>query len=91
MYYVVIGGSSALVFERERVAGVGGGGGSTFLLSYLSVSAHYTDADIDMCQMDGLVKNDPLCIAQVGEFMTSFRLLSSVNIPTLSSFLPPWT
>ena len=90
MYYVVIGGSSALVFERECVVGAGGVGG-TFLLSYLSVSAHYTDADIDMCQMDGLVKNDPLCIAQVGEFMTSFRLLSSVNIPTLSSFLPPWT
>ena len=90
MYYVVIGGSSALVFERECVAGAVGVGG-TFLLSYLSVSAHYTDADIDMCQMDGLVKNDPLCIAQVGEFMTSFRLLSSVNIPTLSSFLPPWT
>ena len=88
MYYVVIGGSSALVFERECVAGAVGVGG-TFLLSYLSVSAHYTDADIDMCQMDGLVKNDPLCIAQVGEFMTSFRLLSSVNIPTLSSFLPP--
>ena len=54
MYYVVIGGSSALVFEWGRVAGVGGVGG-TFFLSYLSVSAHYMDADIDMCQMNGIV------------------------------------